>query len=175
MLATIRETYRMFSAMELSLLTQHDWPQQLLTWIEKTHGAPSRAERLAGMSLNGVWRVLFDDASVIVKAGASENESRFYERVAPSMRAAGIPIPALYLTHHEPERHWLVIEDIPTPLPIPSAGDWQPDERIVAILARLHATTRAEPPDLPEQEPHRWDPDATSAALNCLKPNDAAA
>jgi aminoglycoside phosphotransferase (APT) family kinase protein len=127
------------------------------------------------MSLNGVWRVRFNEVSLIVKAGPSATESRFYEHVAPRLRPTGVPIPDLYVAFHEPERHWLVIEDISTPLPIPQANAWQPNERIIAILARLHAATRAEPPDLPGIQPHHWHPESTQAALGCLPPDQAAA
>jgi hypothetical protein len=161
--------------MEPHLPGEHDWPERLLTWIEATDGAVHAVERLAGMSLSGVWRVRFATTSAIVKGSTSVYEAGFYERVAPSLRAAGVPIPDLYLALHEAELHWLVIEDIPTPLPVPGPADWQPNERIVAILARLHATTRAQPPDLPVLERHFWSPEATSAALSFLRPNDATA
>lgn len=159
--------------MEPYLPIEHDWPERLQAWFTATLGVPRTTERLAGMSLNSVWRVRFDDASVIVKAGPSAHEAHFYERVASSLRLASIPIPDLYHSFHEPERHWLLIEDIPRPLPIPSPDDWQPDDRIVTILARLHAATRARPPDLPAREPHRWRPEATSSALGFLQPDVA--
>jgi Ser/Thr protein kinase RdoA (MazF antagonist) len=60
-------------------------------------------------------------------------------------------------------------------MPIALADPWQPDERIIAILARLHAATRATPLDLPEIEPHDWRPAATRAALSYLPPEHAAA
>lgn len=138
------------------------------------HGTPVAVERLAGMSLSGVWRVRFALGSVIVKAGPSPFEARFYERAAPALRAAGVPIPELELAHHEPDTNWLVIEDIPEALPVAQADIWQPDPRIVAILARLHATTRAEPPDLPEPPAHAWTDEMTRAALSCFPASEAA-
>jgi aminoglycoside phosphotransferase (APT) family kinase protein len=159
--------------MEPHLPGEHDWPQQLRTWIEATYGAVHAVERLAGMSLSGVWRVRFTTTSAIVKSSPSAHEAAFYEGVAPTLRAAGVPIPDLYLSLHEAERHWLVIEDIPTPLPVADPAGWKPDERIVAILARLHATTRAQLPDLAALERHHWSPEATAAALSFLRPNDA--
>ena len=161
--------------MERYLPGEHDWPEQLLSWIDATYGAVDAVERLAGMSLSGVWRVRFATTSAIVKVSPSAYEAGFYERVAPSLRAAGVTIPDLYLSLHEAERHWVVIEDIPTPLPVADPANWRPDERVVAILARLHATTRAQPPRLPATAPHRWLPESTTAALGCLKPDDAAA
>jgi hypothetical protein len=124
------------------------------------------------MSLNGVWRVRFDGVSVIVKAGPSATESRFYERIAPALRPAGVPIPDLYHSYHQPEHHWLVIEDIPVPLPVRNPNQWQPDPQIVSILARLHATTRTQPLDPPDVHPHHWHPQSTQTALGCLPPDD---
>ena len=43
---------------------------------------------------------------------------------------------------HLPDTHWLVLEDIPHPLPVPALDRWRPDPRVVAVLARLHRTTR---------------------------------
>ncbi len=68
------------------------------------------------MSLSAVWRVHVAGASAIVKVSPSRDEARFYEQIAPSLRTAGVPIPELELALHEPDSHWLVIEDIPTPL-----------------------------------------------------------
>jgi|GEM_PF-1184421 len=155
--------------------SEQRWPVRLRDWLETTHGKPRQITQLAGMSLNGVWRVAFEHGSVIVKAGPSATESRFYSRVAPTLRPAGVPIPDLYLTFDEDEQHWLVIEDIPTPYPTATVGTWQPDERIIAILARLHATTRANPPDLPGIEPHHWQPESTRAAIDLLPAADASA
>lgn len=139
-----------------------------------THGVPVEVERLSGMSRSGVWRVRFAATSLIVKVSPSAFEARFYEEIAPSLRLAGVPIPDLELVLHEPDTHWLVIEDIPEPLPVLPAGSWQPDPRIVAILARLHAITRAQPPDLPEPPTRAWTDEMTQAALSCLPDSNAA-
>lgn len=125
-------------------------------------------ERLSGMSLSGVWRVRFGAGSLIVKSSPSSFESRFYEGVAPALRRAGVPIPALEHVHHEPDSHWLVIEDVAEPLSPSRIADWRPDPRVVAILARLHATTRAQPPSLPGSSDRAWTDAMTEAALGCL-------
>lgn len=139
-----------------------------------THGTPVAIERLSGMSLSSVWRVRCIESSAIVKVSPSSYEAHFYEHVAPSLRAASVPIPELELVLHEPDAHWLVIEDIPEPLPAPRPDVWQPDDRIVAILARLHMTTRAQPPNLPEPPARAWTDAMTLAALACLPASDAA-
>ncbi len=125
------------------------------------------------MSLSGVWRVRFAGSTAILKVGPSPYEAHFYGHVASSLRAAGVPIPILELALHEPDRHWLVIEDIPTPLPVARAEDWQPDPRIIAILAQLHAITRAQPPDIQEQPDRGWTDAMTQATLSCLRKSDA--
>ncbi len=151
-----------------------DWPEQLHETIQATIGVPVAVERLSGMSLSGVWRVRAASGSLVVKSGPSAFEATFYETVAPSLRASGIPIPDLYLSLHEPARHWLVIEDIPQPLPARPVDGWQPDQRIIEILARLHAVTRANPPDLSTAPVRGWTDEMTSSALDCLQPADGA-
>ena len=107
-----------------------DWPPRLHDHIARTHGAPVAVERLAGMSLSAVWRVHVAGASAIVKVSPSGDEARFYEQIAPSLRTAGVPIPELELALHEPDSHWLVIEDI-----IPAAQSFW---RVVAALLPEH-------------------------------------
>jgi hypothetical protein len=150
------------------------WPPALVAQLRQTHGALSSVERLGGMSGGRVWRVRFTDASVIVKASASSAESRFYEQVAEPLRATGVPSPLMGWALHEPGAHWLILEDIPTPLPVQAPATWSPDGRIIAILARLHAVTRAEPPQLPEGRPQDWTDTQTASALSMF-PADAVA
>lgn len=157
------------STEEVAQLGNHDWPDRLQMQIATALGPTVSVERLSGMSLSGVWRVRGTNASLIVKTGPSPTEARFYEDVAPSLRAEGIPIPALELALAGPDANWLVIEDIPDPLPV-SPGDWQPDTRIVTILARLHATTRASPPKILPSQRQSWT-DAMTQATRSYVPD----
>jgi len=151
-----------------------DWPSALVDQLRQTHGALSSVERLGGMSGGRVWRVRFKDASVIVKASASPAEARFYEHAADTLRLAGVPSPRLELALHEPDAHWLLLEDIPTSLPIQPPTSWRPDAPSIAILARLHAVTRAQPPNLSDARPQNWTDAMTSAALTLFPPEAAA-
>ncbi|HEX5167342.1 MAG TPA: aminoglycoside phosphotransferase family protein [Thermomicrobiales bacterium] len=144
------------------------WPERLREAIERHTGGRFGVERLSGMSFSGVWRVSGAAGSTIVKASQSGYEASFYEGVASSLRRAGVPIPDLLLALDDGTRHWLLLEDIPEPLPVASGPDWQPDGQIVEILARLHATTRARPPRLPNPPARNWTDAMTQSALGCL-------
>jgi Ser/Thr protein kinase RdoA (MazF antagonist) len=135
---------------------------------------PASVEQLGGMSGGRVWRVRYRDASCIVKLSASPAEARFYELAAEQLRAAGVPSPRLAWALHEQDAHWLMLEDIPTPLPVQPAASWRPDARVIAILARLHTLTRATPPNLPDARSQDWTAVMTCSAL-ALFPSAAAA
>jgi aminoglycoside phosphotransferase (APT) family kinase protein len=141
-----------------------DWPSGLRDEFGRRFDAPVAVERLGGMSGGRVQRVRVAGGSVVVKR-ATPHEARFYRRAAPKLRQAGVPIPDLFLAIDEPDGCWLVIEDVPTPLPVPPAGEWRPDPRVVAILARLHATTRDNPPEIPPPVARDWTDETTDAAL----------
>jgi aminoglycoside phosphotransferase (APT) family kinase protein len=144
------------------------WPERLRDQIERRAGTRYSVERLGGMSLSGVWRVSGTAGSAIIKASSSGYEARFYRDVAPSLRQTGIPIPELLLALDDGTRHWLLLEDIPVPLPIATGSGWQPDREVVTILARLHAATRATPPRLANPPFRGWTDAMTQSALGCL-------
>src|SRR5688572_6312768 len=150
------------------------WPEQVRAHIRQTHGEPLAIERLGGMSVAQVYRVRVDGGSVIVKSSPRPAEATFYEHVADRLRQAGVPIPALALVVHVSGTSWLIVEDIPTLLPVPPADRWQPDSRVVAVLARLHRATRGWQLDFPPAAGGRWTDQATDAALRCF-PSDVAA
>ena len=70
-------------------------------------------DNISGMSGSDVWRVSFQDSSVMVKCSSRVTESRFHERVAPGLREVGVSSPALEFVVTEAGRHWIVIEDVP--------------------------------------------------------------
>jgi hypothetical protein len=142
-----------------------DWPAALVAWLTTTRGAPAAVTRLGGMSGGQVYRCRWPDGTLIVKASASATEAAFYTRVAPRLRAAGVPLPALAWALELPQTCWLALEDIPQPLELPPHAAWQPDPRQLSALARLHATTREWTPDLPTARPQSWTDDVTAAAL----------
>jgi hypothetical protein len=149
------------------------WPEPVIAYLRGAHGEPSSIERLGGMSVASVHRVRFADTSVIVKSSPRPAESLFYERIAPQLREAAVPIPTQDWVGHVGGGHWLVLEDIPAPFVALPPDRWQPDPRVVAVLTRLHRTTRDIALDFPESPPHHWTDHATQAALACF-PADVA-
>jgi aminoglycoside phosphotransferase (APT) family kinase protein len=144
------------------------WPAAITEHLRRVHGEPQAVERLGGMSVARVYRVRFDRLSLVVKTSPRPAESRFYERVADRLRAAGVPIPRLEWLAHFPDSYWLVLEDIPNPLPAPPPDHWRPDPRVVAVLVRLHRVTRTWSLDSPEARAHTWTDGVTIAALRCF-------
>ncbi|MEX1104464.1 MAG: hypothetical protein WED87_09450, partial [Dehalococcoidia bacterium] len=149
------------------------WPAELLRYLRGTHGELVGVDRLGGWSVAEVWRARFSDGAVVVKATASAVEPAFYRRVAPELRAAGVPIPEIELDLVEGGRNWLVIENLPTPFVSPPLTTWAPDREITAALARLHAVTRARTFNVPQSPAGKWTPTMTASALS-LFPSDAA-
>ena len=150
-----------------------DWPEPVADQLRHTHGEPVAVEPLGGMSGARVYRARFPGGSVVVKASPRPAESLFYERVAGRLRHVGVPIPRLEWVVHLPDAHWLVLEDIPAPLPILPSDRWQPDPRVTAVLARLHRVTRTWALDFPESPARTWTDRVTDAALTCF-PADVA-
>lgn len=144
------------------------WPEPVIAHLRDTHGGPVSVERLGGMSVATVYRVRFARSSVVVKTSPRPAESFFYESVAPRLREAGVPIPALECVVHLADGHWLVLEDIPGSFPVLPLDRWQPDPRVVAVLARLHRTTRDTALDFPESPARSWSDHVTEAALACF-------
>jgi hypothetical protein len=153
-----------------------DWPPALIDYLGRIHGTLSAVDALGGMSAGRVWRARFERnaATVIVKRSLSPAEARFYEQAAGPLLRAGVPGPRLEWALHLADAHWLVLEDIPAPLPFQNSAGWQPDSRVVTILARLHAATRAAPPMLPDASPQTWTNATTDAALGPFEPAMAA-
>jgi hypothetical protein len=145
-----------------------DWPEPVTEQLRRAHGEPLAVERLGGMSVARVYRVRFPERSAIVKTSPRPAEARFYESVAGRLRSAGVPIPRLEWVAHLADGHWLVLEDIPNPLPAPPPDRWRPGPRVVAVLVRLHRTTRQMSLDFPDARAHAWTDDATAAALRCF-------
>jgi aminoglycoside phosphotransferase (APT) family kinase protein len=148
--------------------TWAEWPQPVTEHLRRMHGEPLAVERLGGMSVARVYRVRFAARSVVVKTSPRPAEARFYESTAGRLRAAAVPIPRLEWLAHLPEGHWLVLEDIPTPLPVLPPDRWQPDPRVIAVLVRLHQTTRRMALDFPYAQAHAWTDGVTDTALRCF-------
>lgn len=123
-------------------------------------------ERPGGMSQSQVVRV-YDDGghSDILKSSANPAEMDFYDHTAPKLRVAGIAVPGCFWSEQRHGRSWLVLEDIPMPLPR-SPRYPLPDARMLDTLARLHAV-RLDCPPASWWAP-AWPAGMTSAAIEAL-------
>jgi hypothetical protein len=123
------------------------------------------------MSGAEVWRVGFPASSVVVKIGARPGEVAFYRRVADGLRRQGVPIPALEHAGRSAGTAWLVIEDIPTPLP---TSRYLADVEVLTALRRLHVATWDQPPPYRGMFRPRWTEAASDAAMARFPPSVAA-
>lgn len=112
------------------------WPEAIRRFVHEACGLPAGVERLGGMSGARVFRVRAAGGSIIIKAAAPA-EVRFYRAVAPVLARYGVATPALRWSTEETADHWLVLEDVPHPLP---RERWTADPEVLAMLARLHGS-----------------------------------
>ncbi len=118
----------------MSLLPEF-WPKRLHTVLLDTYGAPLHIKLVT--EGHAVWRVQSAKQSVIVKRSTHPRESIFYTMVAPTLAAVDIPLPHLEWSGRDADTFWLVLEDIPTPLP---RVRWSPSaqaRRLAPILEDL--------------------------------------
>jgi Ser/Thr protein kinase RdoA (MazF antagonist) len=140
------------------------WPTAVEDALRARHGPPLATLPLGGMSGARVFRVRFATASAIVKA-ARTAEARFYERVAATLREHGVPVPDCQGSLAVDGDHWLILEDVPHPLP---RDRWHADAAVLGVLGRLHAATWGRPLDVPGAFVPAWPDEATAAALSCF-------
>ena len=111
------------------------YPKPVRHYLLKRYGTSTLIEPLSGHSPSSVWRVHFQSRSVIVKSKAHPNELAFYKVAAPWLRLQGLPIPIMVWCWSRDDISWLIIEDVPKPLP---RTRWRADSEILKVLARLH-------------------------------------
>ena len=151
-------------------------PPALADLVRRTRGAVLAAHSLRGQSLNDVLRLrCADGTTLIAKRCATPHEPAFYRALAPALRARGIPIPALEGAASQDGAEWLLLEDVPGPLP---RERWLADPHVLATLARLHtfappagwlAAARAAPYHRHEV----WSQTAAQDALSLFDPETA--
>jgi hypothetical protein len=141
------------------------WPERIRTVLANLCGVPSHIALMPEGESQAVWRVQFPEQSVVVKRSAQPRESIFYAKVAPTLAALDIPIPHLEWSGRDADTFWLVLEDIPTPLP---RVRWGADQEMLSVLRRLHQRL---PLNLdlafPPFEPG-WSDAMTNEALACF-------
>lgn len=130
-------------------------PERVLSHARPMVGELLRAVALGGMSGARVVRVSGPDGTLVAKAGVSARERAVYERLANQLTERGIRIPQWYATVINDDV-WLLIEDIPHPLP---RERWLADSGVMAVLRRLHHL----PPSTLDILPDHFRPEWTAA------------
>ena len=146
------------------------WPEAVQNYLGEAFGPPTGVETLGGQSSATVYRVRFSLQSLIVKTSFVSNEAVFYEKIAPLLRLRSINIPILNGSFFEAGRYWLILEDVPHPLP---ATRRQADAQVIEILYRLHTLALEKLPPGPEWYRPKWNVQMTELALECLPPEVA--
>ncbi len=141
------------------------WPEPLYGYLKSRYGAPTSLERLSGMSGGSGWRACFQGSCVIVKKPRHEREVYFYERVAPHLRAQGVSVPDLQWSAHYGDSAWMVVENIPAPLP---RDRWIADPQLLAVLHNLHNVSTETAHELPEVFRPQWTEAMSITALSLL-------
>jgi aminoglycoside phosphotransferase (APT) family kinase protein len=139
-------------------------------YLGEAFGQPTGVETLGGQSAAAVYRVRFVGKSLIVKTSPIANEAVFYEKIAPLLQARSIDVPVLERSFCEAGRYWLVLEDVPHPLP---ATRRQADDQMIEVLYRLHTFKLEQLPPGPGWYRPKWTAPMTELALECLPPEVA--
>jgi hypothetical protein len=138
----------------------------LLRQLTNAYGSIGNIEPLGGKSGANVYRLHFAQTSRIAKRTSRSAEVLFYENIAPILSANEIPIPEAEVVLHS---GWIVLEDIPHPLP---RELWHGDTRLVKILARLHSLN-IDIPALRSGYSLGWTDDLNEKMLACFEPETA--
>lgn len=137
-------------------------PPEVITYLRESHEMPARLETLGGMSRSDVYRIHLPRGSLILKLDARPNEAHFYESIAPHL-PLGRAIPGLYRAGCSADRAWLLLEDIPHPLP---RARWLADKEALTVLRQLHLHSLEHPLDLPNAFRPSWNSAMTDMALS---------
>jgi hypothetical protein len=143
------------------------WPERIQEYLQGAYGDLTDMERLGGMSDAEVSRLQFRKKSVILKVSTRPGEAQFYKRAAPVLRGHAIPLPYVELNIEANSVCWLVLEDVPQPLP---RERWFCDSEMLMILNRLHTLDLK----LPTMFNPVWTDTMTEKALACFGNDEAA-
>lgn len=141
------------------------WPDDVTGYVRSRLGPDISLSSPGGMSGATVKRVIGKEGSLIVKGSANPREWHVYTRLGETLSEAGIPIPHLYTFVEESAAYWIVLEDIPTPLP---ADRWLADPEVLSILRGLHEITAEGLPLHPDRYRPSWPEDLTERTLSLL-------
>ncbi len=137
-------------------------PPSVLAEARRHVGNVLAVEPLGGPGGSAVVRVRGTRGTVVAKGSDRDVEARVYERVAPTLRAHGVPIPACHWVGRAGASWWSILEHVPEPLP---RARWLADPAVLGALARLHAATVDPAADPPAGYVPAWDDRMAAAVL----------
>lgn len=144
-------------------MTHPEIPGPIAGQLGARFGEPCAVGRLGGLSGAPVLRLQFPTSSAILKVNASTVERHVYQRLSGLFEAHGVRIPRLLAAGDDGGTPWLLIEDVPEPLPDTNR---LADRQLLGILRRLHCIA-LDPALLPKDRYRpRWDAEMTDAALS---------
>lgn len=111
-------------------------PDDIRATVEAMLGPAPVAEPLGGMGGGSVVRLRGGGRSAVLKRGRGSIESFVYTVARDRLDAAEVGLPHLYAAADDDGWQWLLLEDIPHPLP---RECWLADVGVVGMLRRLHA------------------------------------
>ena len=120
---------------------------------------------LGGMSGSRVVRIAGPVESLVAKGGVSGRERAVYERLSAALAKQGVRIPRWYGTVNGGGDAWLLLEDVPKPLP---RERWLAHAGVMATLRRLHTLPVGELDVLPDWFRPVWTGAMDRAALGWL-------
>ena len=143
-------------------------PQAVRVRVHDIVGHPVTTDPLGGMSGTQVVRVAGSGGTLVAKADVSARELGVYLTLASVFADRGIRIPACHGVVRAGDETWLLLEDIPSPLP---HERWLTDPAVMATLRRLHRLPPATLDVLPDQFRPAWTGPMNRSALRWL-PDD---
>jgi Phosphotransferase enzyme family len=113
----------------------NQFPLAIEEYFKDNFGKLIEVELLSGLSGAKVYRLSFAATKLVLKSSPNPREAEFYLTYAEMFSQAGVSLPHFYFAHSENSLNWLVLENIPHPLP---QERWQADEQVLRVLANLH-------------------------------------
>lgn len=142
-------------------------PARVLDGARSIVGSNERVQlqTLGGMSGANVFRISGPHESLVAKGGVTVRERAVYEQLSDRLASRGVRIPRHFATVVEDADVWLLLEDVPRPLP---RERWLADDEIMSVLARLHVLPIEELAVLPDRFQPAWSEAMQRAALERL-------
>ncbi len=111
------------------------WPEALQAYL-RDYGEVTSVKKLAGIKdIGGCYRLDFTGTSLIVKEMTESQEYQFYTKAAKQLKETLLHIPKLLWDAKGATAYYIVIEDIPEPLPVERR---QADSAVLAVLNKFH-------------------------------------